>query len=86
MRLNPVTVNARDAVVLRCWCTLHQRDDHRRDDADSRRSARARETSDERLARRREDAERRRTARRERQDASRLDWSPLEGCALSMPG
>ncbi len=69
----------------RAKTVVHQRDDQRRNDADSKRSERARETSDERVALRRENAERMGFARRERQDASHLDWSHLHVHARPSP-
>ncbi len=60
MRLNPVTVNARDDVAL---LSVHHRDDQRRGNAVLMRSARIQQTRDERDARRRGDVASRRSAR-----------------------
>ncbi len=77
MHLNPVTVNARDAVGVRCRCT---RDDQRRGNAELSRSVRIRQTPDERDVRRRDDAASRSVRARQTADkriARRRDHADL---------
>ncbi len=68
---DPVTVNARHAVGVRCRCT---RDDQRRGNTELMRSARTRQTPDDRVARHRNDADSRRSARARLTAAERDAW------------